>query len=67
MKPKEIDMNKKIKVKIGSYFVSHFDNYPDAMQFAELAIAGGTDPSEIDIYMTINLINKGEYEDATEN
>ena len=67
MKPNEIEMNKKIKVKIGSYFVSHFDNYPDAMQFAELAIAGGADPSEIDIYMKINLIEKGEDEDVAEN
>lgn len=67
MEGTRIDMNKKIKVKIGSYFVSHFDNYPDAMQFAELAISGGADPSEIDIYMKINLIEKGEDENATKN
>lgn len=57
--------NKNIKVKIGSYYVSHFDNYPDAMQFAELAISGGADPSEIKINIT--FYKKGEDEDVAKD
>lgn len=60
-----MDIDKTITVKIGSYFVSHYDNYLDATKFVELAISGGADPSEIKINIT--FYKKGEDEDATED
>lgn len=59
-----MDIDKTITVKIGSYFVSHYDNYLDATKFVELAISGGADPSEIKMNI---IFTKGEDEDATEN
>lgn len=58
------DIEKIIRVIIGSYFVARFEYYEDAIKFVELAISGGTDPHEIKIKITFR---KGENEDAAEN
>lgn len=58
-------IDKTITVKIGSYFVTHYYNYHDALKFVELAISGGSDPAEIKINIT--FYKKGEDEDVTEN
>ena len=58
------DIEKIIKVTIGSYFNSRFEYYEDAMKFVELAISGGADPTEIKINITFK---KGEEENETES
>ena len=59
------NIKKVIKVTIGKYYNAHFVFIEDALKFVDLAISGGSDPSEIKII--ISFYEKGEDEDATEN
>ena len=59
------DVKKTINVTIGRYYKAHFVFIEDAMKFVDLAISGGSDPSEIKII--ISFYKEGENENATED